>query len=155
MLKALIELLSLPQTPPAEADTEHALRLATGVLLVEVMRADNDIHDDERTMAGRALQETFALSDAEVAQLLDSALEASREAYDLHRFTSEINRHCNREQRIRIIEHLWRVVWADGALSAHENHLMRRLADLLHVSPADYVNVKTLAKQSAKTQLSQ
>lgn len=155
MLKALIELLSAPQTLSAETGAEHALRLAIGVLLVEIMRADNDIHDDERTTVSQALQETFALSDADVAQLLDSALEASNEAYDLHRFTSEINRQCDREQRIRIIEHLWKVVWADGSLSAHENHLMRRLADLLHVSHADYVTVKTRTKQTANAQPSQ
>lgn len=152
MLKTLKDLFDDALKPgmnlPSGAG-EHSLQLATAVLLVEVMRADTDIGEAERDIAINALREKFDLAEDEVARLLELATTTAEEAYDYQRFTSEINRRCDMSRRIRIIEYMWQVALADGKLCAHENHLMRKVSDLLYIPHGDYVAAKARARQAA------
>jgi uncharacterized tellurite resistance protein B-like protein len=145
-LKDLFDALRPPSPVAAAADAERALQLATAVLLVEVMRADAAIDGAERAHILLAVRERFALSDDEAARLVELAEQTSREASDLFAFTSTINERYDMAQKLRIVEHLWRVAYADGTLDAHENHLMRRIADLLHVPHGAYVSAKARAR---------
>ncbi len=133
---------------PAGADTrpEHTLQLATAVLLIEVMQSDAECAFEEQATILKILKERFHLSDAEVAQLTERGQQASKTANDFHQFTSLINHKLDRSEKIRIVEYLWQVVYADGKISANENHLMRRLVDLLHVSHGDNIAAKMRAK---------
>lgn len=152
MLRTLKDLFDALTTPPAAAsphEREHALRLATAVLLVEVMRSDPDIDDVERDAVIAALRDKFALADDELARLVELAEATARDAHDYHRFTSCINKGFDAEQRVRIIEYMWQVAYADGHLSAHEQHLMRKIADLLYVSHSDYIGAKMRARDKA------
>jgi len=134
--------------PMAEANSrpEHTLQLATAVLLIEVMRSDAKSTNDEQATVLNILKERFHLTDAEVAQLSELGHYTAKTANDLHQFTSLINRELQRAEKVRIIEYMWQVAYADRQISAHENHLMRKLADLLHISPGDYVAAKMRAK---------
>ncbi len=152
MLKTLKDLFDNALSPGMNLPSrsgEHSLQLATAVLLVEVMRADTELGEAERDVALAALREKFSLADDEVERLLELATTEAEHAYDFHRFTSEINRRCDMSRRVRIIEYMWQVALADGKLCAHENHLMRRIADLLYVSHGDYVAAKDRARQAA------
>lgn len=137
---------------PAAADaatTAHQLQLATAVLLVEVMRADSGIDDAERVTAMAALRERFALADDEIARLLELATHTARESYDYQRFTAQLNRTLDLHQKVQIVEYLWQVAYADGRLQAHEEHVMRKIADLLYLPHADYITAKLRARDAA------
>ena len=137
---------------PAAADaatTAHQLQLATAVLLVEVMRADTRIDDAERAAAIAALRQRFALADDEIARLLELATLTARESYDYQRFTSQLNRTLDLHQKVQIVEYLWQVAYADGHLQAHEEHVMRKIADLLYLPHADYITAKLRARDAA------
>ncbi len=152
MLRTLKDLFDAIRPPPvaqSEPAREHTLQLATAVLLIEIMRSDPDIGAAERSAVIEALREKFALADDELARLVELAEHASRDAYDYHRFTSEINRGFDPEQKARIIEYMWQVAYADGHLSAHENHLMRKIADLLYIPQAVYIQAKMRGRQRA------
>jgi len=154
MLKTLRDLFDAvlpphPDAPPAHA--EHALQLATAVLLVEVMRSDPEIADAERKAVALALRNQFGLRDDEGERLVELAQRASREATDYFAFTSKINEAFDMPQKIVIVEHMWRVAYADGVLGAHENHVMRRLSDLLHIPHGAYVNAKARAREAHRT----
>ncbi len=147
MLNKLSDFLSsIIPTTSAESRPEHTLQLATAVLLIEVMRSDADSADEEQATVLKILKERFQLSDAEVAQLSELGHHTATAANDLHQFTSLINRELELAEKIRIIEYMWQVAYADRQISAHENHLMRRMADLLHISHGDYVAAKMRAK---------
>ena len=133
----------------APGGEEGALRLATAALLVEMMRMDSHFADAERAAVEQQLGEQFALDPAQIAALVALATEEARQASGYFQFTSLINRHCDMAQKVRIVEQLWRVAYADGHLDAHEAHLMRRIADLLHVGHADYVAAKQRARQAS------
>lgn len=135
-LKDLFDSLVPPTAAAAPQDAEHALQLATAVMLVEVMRADAEFHADERSAVLAALRTKFRLADDEAARLAELAEAAAKQATDLFGFTSRIDERFGMEQKIAIVEHMWRVALADGVLSAHERHLLWRVADLLHVPTA-------------------
>jgi uncharacterized tellurite resistance protein B-like protein len=152
MLRTLKDLFGALAAPPGGAATpgrEHGLQLATAVLLVEVMRSDAQMGDDERAAVLDALRETFELAEDEVARLAELAECTAREAHDLHSFTSTLNDTYDMGDKVRIVEHLWRVAYADGRLAAHENHVMWRIADLLHVPHGAYINAKMRARDAA------
>lgn len=149
MLKTLKDLFDslrppAPDAPPAAQ--EHTLQLATAVLLVEVMRTAPEITPAERQAVLAGLREKFSLTDDELARLLELAERAARESSDFHRFTSRINEGFDMERKLRIVEMLWRVAYADGQLSAHENHVMRKISDLLYIPHGAYINAKMRAQ---------
>lgn len=132
------------------ADEVHSLQLATAVLLVEVMRSDTHSTELERSATVAALRKKFSLSDAEVAALLAHAEHTARGANDYYRFTSAMNEQFTHTQKIQVIEHMWEVAYADNHLDAHENHLISKIAGLLHVTHGEYIAAKLHAKQAAQ-----
>ena len=147
MLSKLNNFLSTLITPSDDKDRpQHTLQLATAVLMIEVMRSDAESTDEEQAAVLNILKEQFNLPDAEVAQLSALGHQTAKAAHDFHQFTSLINRELELSEKIRIIEMMWQVAYADNQISAHENHLMRRIADLLHISHGDYVAAKMRAK---------
>ena len=133
--------------PPAE---RHSVELATAALLVEVIRSDAGISTSEQQAVLHAVREKFGLSDEEAKTMFKLAEEEVRTANDYYQFTSLINRHFNQQQKQHVIELMWRVAYADAELAAHENHVLRRIAELLHVTHADYIAAKMRARGNAE-----
>jgi uncharacterized tellurite resistance protein B-like protein len=147
MLNKLNEFFSTLIAPSNDTPRpEHTLQLATAVLMIEVMRADAESSEAELVTVMRILKQRFQLNDREVQQLSALGQHTAQQATDLHQFTSLLNRELAREEKIRIVEYMWQVAYADRHISAHENHLMRRMTDLLHISQADYIAAKLRAK---------
>jgi len=138
-----------PGTTKADANGEKALQIATAALLVEMMRMDKHIAAEERASIVKTLREQFNLEAEQLDTLLELAEEEARQASSYYQFTSLINKSCSAEQKSRIIENLWHVAMCDGHIDAHENHLMRKIADLLYVGHADYIAAKQRARVSA------
>lgn len=155
MFESLTDLFNAlrPADPEeAAAEQKRSLELAAAVLLVEVMRADPAVVPAEQVAAAAALREQFGLGDAEIDRLLASANDVSRHASDYFTFTSRINDGFDMGEKIKIMEHLWQVAYADGHLDAAENHVMHRLCDLLYIPKGAYINAKLRARDAANNQ---
>ncbi|HZF79633.1 MAG TPA: TerB family tellurite resistance protein [Rubrivivax sp.] len=151
MKDLLGSLLPTPGDTAAGGSSKHQLQLATAVLLIEVMRADTALADSEREAVIAALQREFTtLTADEMQQLMTLAHERSRGATDFHAFTSALNDHFSEEQKLRVVEAMWQVAYADGHLEAHEQHVLWRVADLLHVPHGAYIAAKMKAKGGAQ-----
>ena len=144
-LKSFFDTL-LPKAAPRAA-FEHTLQVATAVLLVEVMRSDATVGEAERSAVLDSLRERFALTTDEVEALMSVAEPTASDAHDLHTFTSRLNDQLDPAEKERIVEYLWQVAYADGRLDAHEQHLMRKIGDLLYMPQADYIAAKMRAKE--------
>ena len=127
----------------------HVLQLATAVLLVDVMRADVNMGATERSQVLTSLREKFVLTDDELARLLELAEDTAKTSYDYQRFTSSMNQHFTQAQKIQVVEYMWQVAFADAHLDAHENHLISKIAGLLHVTHGEYIAAKMRAKEAA------
>lgn len=147
-LKDLFDSLS-SGAAPAAADEEHQLQLACAVLLMEVMRAEPELRQEERQAVMAALRRKFTLSPDEVERLVELADEKARTANDFFAFTSTLNDRFNHEQKVRIVEYMWQVAYADGQVDENENHLISKVAGLLHVTHGEYIAAKLHAKQAA------
>ena len=149
MLDALRRLfetrVAQPQDAAPEAQ-EHALRVAAAALLFEIVRADASVHDEERTVMRAALQGSFGLSADETDELMRLAEEQSRGTASLYEFTSLVDARLDAAHKKRIVELLWLVAFADGHKDAHEEHLVRKIAGLLHVPHPDFIDAKRRAR---------
>jgi len=134
---------------PTAVTEKHSIELATAALLAEVVRSDADVQPAERDVVLRAVREKFGLSETEAQTLIQLAEEEVRTANDYYQFTSLVNRHFSQPQKLRVVELMWKVAYADAELSAHENHVLRRIAELLHVTHADYIAAKMRARDAA------
>lgn len=124
------------------ATEEQRLQLATAALLIEMSLQDNMEHTEEVQAVKQALQKKFLLSVQESAALYDNARHAVNNATDYHEFTRLIAKHFTQPQKIKLIEYLWMVAYADRQLDKYEEHMIRRIADLIHVSHKDFMQAK-------------
>lgn len=124
------------------AAREHALRVATALLLIEVARADyaDDLAEDATMVA--SLKQFFALDDAAAALLLEEARSAADKAVELQQFTRRLHEQLSMAEKLRVIEMLWQVALADSRLDKHEDHLVRRIAELMYVPHSDLIRIR-------------
>lgn len=120
----------------------HSLRLATAALLIEISRADTDIATEEREAIVGAVQRVFDLDDNQTHELVEMAQEEVEGSVSLYQFTNLVDTRFTPEEKVQIVELLWRVSFADGELDKYEEHLIRKIAELLHVSHADYIQAR-------------
>jgi uncharacterized tellurite resistance protein B-like protein len=130
------------QADNAADDVEHRLKLASAALLIEIMHADMEINPREEASLHEILQTHFKLDPAETDTVLELAHEQKRGATDYYQFTSLINHHYTQAQKIQLVEQLWQIAWADAHIDSIEEHLVRKLADLLHVPHKHFIQAK-------------
>ena len=148
-LKDFFESFTAPSQAQSPQEAGRAVRLAAAVLLVEVMRADPANTPAERNAVIDALRQRFSFTDDEVARLVELAQAEAEHAYDYYRFTSVLNERFSQAQKIALVEAMWQVAYADAHLDATENHVISKLADLLHVTHGEYIGAKMRAKEAA------
>ena len=119
---------------PANEYGENDYRLAAATLLVHTASIDGSISEVERASLHDLLKHRFSLDDAGTYKLVEEATEADASATDLYQFTSKLNRTMDDEARARLVEMMWQIVYADGAVTEFEDNLIWRAADLLNVS---------------------
>ena len=127
-------------------DKQDLLRMAAAVLFVEVMHADHQIDKRERQAVKRALLESFSLSKQDAEELLQQAEDRVKDVTSLHEFTSLLHGRLSNEEKVMLIEQIWRIILADDYVDKYEEHLVRRIAELLYVSHSDYIRAKLSAQ---------
>lgn len=145
MLKALRNFFDqhiASQAGESAAAAERRVQVAAAVLLIEVARSDDNFSDVERQAVLESVQRKFSLSPAEAQEIIALAEAQSRDAHDLYQFTSQIDATFSLEKKLRLIEELWRAAYSDSVLHEHEEHLIRRVADLLHLSHSQFISAK-------------
>ena len=127
--------------------TEHGYRVTTAALLVEMIRADHTVTDTERNAVISTLEHAFSLTAAESAALLQAGEAQATDATSLYQFTRILNDEFNSDQKDHFIELMWRMAFADGHLDKYEEHLVRKVADLIHVPHHRFIRAKHRAQE--------
>jgi len=131
----------MPNNVAAVPD-EHQLNLAAAALLVEMILQDDNVDKTEVAEVKRLLVTQFAIPEAEMESLYALAEEEKHQSTDYHEFTSLIAKHYTQPQKIQLVESLWRVAYADQVLDKYEEHMVRRISDLIYVSHKDFIQAK-------------
>ena len=127
------------------AEDIAGFRLAVAALMVEVLRADNETDEVERRQVIESIGRQLRLDESDGRELLELAERRVDASHDLYQFTSQVNRACNEAEKLRLVEQLWRVASADSVIHKYEEHLIRRIADLLHVPHRAFIVAKLRA----------
>ncbi len=135
MLKALKGLMDprLGQARPGAGLERHHLQVAVAALLHEARRADYNQGDEEYDVALRALGDMFALTGAQGAAILEEGRARAEQLTSFYAPVTVIKRDFSLEERVRLVEHLWRIAYANGKLDPYEDHYVRKIAHLLYV----------------------
>jgi uncharacterized tellurite resistance protein B-like protein len=123
--------------PPAATSFDERLEIAVAALMVEAARMDNTFDDAERRTIERLLAVKFHLAPDEAHRLVVQAEEAVRKSTQYFSFTHRVLESMDAEERVGLIEMLWKVAYADGVLDPHEDMLVRRIAGLIYVPDRD------------------
>lgn len=123
-------------------ENELSLEIACSVLLCEVMLADGQLETTEQKKLNDIISTQFQLTPGEVSEIINHALALCENATDFYQFTSKINEKYSLEQRVKMLELLWQVAYADGELASIEEHIIRKIADLLHLRHSEYIQTK-------------
>ncbi|MEG3190865.1 MULTISPECIES: TerB family tellurite resistance protein [Novilysobacter] len=129
--------------PPADP---HALPRAAAALLLEMAVTDDGGERIELDVVHQAMRAAFGINPAELQALLDQAHDARKQSVSMYDFTRELRVGLAPEQRAELVEWLWRVAFADARLATDEEHMVRRVADLLGVSHSEFIRRKLVVK---------
>ncbi|MEE8249605.1 MAG: TerB family tellurite resistance protein [Gammaproteobacteria bacterium] len=127
---------------------EHALRLATATLLIEVVRADYEVDVKEIDATIRQLRAHFDLTENETLLLVKEAEEKADHSVSLQDFTRVLHKQLSEAEKHSVIEMLWRVALADDYLDKHEDYVVRKVAGLLYVRHNDLIRIRNAVKAS-------
>ncbi len=129
--------------PPADP---HSLPRAAAALLLEMAVTDDGSERIELDVVHQAMRTAFGIEPAELEALIEQAHEARTQSVSMYDFTRELRLGLEPDQRAELVEWLWRVAFADARLDKHEEHMVRRVADLLGVPHGEFIRRKLLVK---------
>jgi uncharacterized tellurite resistance protein B-like protein len=117
--------------PAGDAPGPDPVVVAACALLLEIAHADSEFKPEERERIARHIRDEMGVGDEELREVFRLAEEERRESVDLYHFTRLLQEHLSRDERLKLVEAIWGVVYSDGSLSEVESHLARRIAELL------------------------
>lgn len=125
-------------------------QLAAAALMMEVAASDHVFEEAELEAFESALSRVYNLSADDIAELHQLAKDKQRDSTSLFQFTQLINDHCSKQEKFNLVESMWSVALADGDLDKHEEHVIRRVADLIHLSHTDFLVARNAARDGDK-----
>ncbi len=120
----------------------HDIRIATCALFLEMAQIDGEFSDEERQRILAILKQEFDLSEDVASELTEAADKERKESIDLWKFTNAINENYSEDEKIRVVEFLWKLVYTDGKLDQHEDYLIHKLATLLEIRHDQLIEAK-------------
>jgi uncharacterized tellurite resistance protein B-like protein len=132
----------------SQVSSERSVPIAACALLLEMAHADSEFIQSERDNIIAILQSSFDMTEDDANELLNLADLERKESLDLWQFTNLINQNYSNEEKIRVAETLWRVIYTDGKVDKHEEYLMRKLTFLLDLQHRDMIEAKFKARDS-------
>lgn len=134
-----------------QSDCAQRIELASAALLLELMKIDGHFDERETEAIADVLANTFSLEQQTLEEIIRLAEDESHQSTSLYDFTSLVNTGYSYEQRVRLIENLWRVAYADKQIDRYEDALIRRIADLIYVNHSDFIKTKLKVRDAMST----
>ena len=140
-IKELITKFGNKEEIEKESDLSQ-LNNACAALLVEIAFADKEFDETEKTSLKLTLMETYAIEEADIDEIIKDAENTVAESTSLYGYTRIVNDEFEYDDKLSLLKNLWKVAYADGNLDKYEEHLLRKISDLIHISHSDYINIK-------------
>jgi len=148
-MKSILHKLFRSSEPQSSVfDQEHALHVATATLLVEVCRADFVEQQSELDRMRQLLAQQFSLNETDLDELMIQARESSDKLVSIQHITRLLNEQFDASMKVRVVEMMWQVVYADGIKDRYEEHLIRQVSELLYLPHSKFIQARHKAEQS-------
>ncbi len=150
MLKAIKDFFESSLDPNNQAlgqSRDRCLQLTTAALLIELVHADLEAPDSEWLSVEKSLRDTFNLKEQELQEVIRLAKVDVKKSTDLFQFTRLINEHYSYPDKCTLLQNMWKVAYADGRIDRFEEHLIRKIAGLIYVDHADFIEAKQLSRR--------
>ena len=142
IIKKFFDKVTLNDSGDAKEKTEHDVHVATCALLIEMARIDETFSEEETQAILSILKEKYGLSPEHADAVLATADKEVKGSIDYWQFANRINQNYSTEEKIQIIENLWRIVYVDGKMDKYEHHLMHTLSRLLRLTQNQLIDAK-------------
>ena len=116
-------------------------------LLLETSMADEILDESELIALKNTLQKDFQINEDEIDELIDLAKENVEDSTSLYEFTRDINDNFDSAERVKLIESMWKIAYADGNIDKYEEHIIRKVSNLIYVAHSDFIKAKLSAKE--------
>ena len=116
-------------------------------LLLETSMADEILDESELMALKNTLQKDFQINENEIDELIDLAKENVEDSNSLYEFTRDINDNLDAAERVKLIESMWKIAYADGNIDKYEEHIIRKVSNLIYVAHSDFIKAKLSAKE--------
>ena len=140
-IKDLISNFSKKEELNEEPDLS-LLNNACAALLVEIAFADKDFEEREKQSLKESLIQTYGIEESKIQEIIDDAQLTVNESTSLYGYTRIVNDEFEYSDKLDLLRNLWKVAYADDNLDKYEEHLLRKISDLIHISHSDYINIK-------------
>ena len=150
MIKKIKDLLSnFSKDEEIEESSEFAkLDKACTALLVEIAFADKEFNNEEKESLKEALINSYNLEEETIQEIITDAENTVTESTSLYEYTRTVNDEFEYSDKLNLLENLWKIAYADSSLDKYEEHLIRKISDLVHISHGDYINIKLKVRDS-------
>jgi uncharacterized tellurite resistance protein B-like protein len=143
--------LTAEPSPYLNESHEKKIQVATSALFIEIAKADGDFSDEERNRIIDTMQNDFNLADECVEELIQFSETEVKDSISVYEFTSVINDHFDKNDKLQLLRNLWRVVYTDGKLNQYEDRLIKIIGSTLNLDHKDVINAKLLAKEELES----
>ena len=126
---------------------EHTSVKACIALLLETSMADQILDESELEALKNTLQKDFLIDKDELDELINQAKENVEDSTSLYEFTRDINDNFDASERVKLIESMWKIAYADGNIDKYEEHIIRKVSNLIYVAHSDFIKAKLTAKE--------
>ena len=134
--------LTKKEEEEAPSSAKSRVDLTCAALLVEVMNSDRELDEREHQEFMAVLQQSYNIAESDLEELIQLAKDEAFEATSLYEFTKLINDSYDYEQKVELIENMWRIAFSDKRLDKYEDHLIRKVSELIYVSHSDFIKTK-------------
>ena len=153
MLKSIQNIFRHRNQEVSDSSEIYQRELAYASLLVEVIKSDDKFDDRERVKLFDVLSKKLKIRDDELQNFAELAKQKSDESTSLYEFTREINDKDEYDEKLKLIEDLWRIAYSDGQLDKYEDYVIRKIADLIYVTHSDFIKSKLSVKNQPSSEV--
>jgi uncharacterized tellurite resistance protein B-like protein len=149
MLKSILDWFKTEEKEHPVSPKETAQKAASA-LMIEVVLADSSFDESEKNKILDVLKAETGLTTQECLELVSIAEAEVDHATSLHQFTRHLNKVFDLSEKLELVHTLWKIAYADGHLDKHEEHIIRKIADLLHLRHSEFMQAKHKAQDGRK-----
>ena len=144
MIRKIKDLITKISNKEEIEESSNLIQLdrACAALLIEIAFADKNFDEREKESLKESLLKSYAIDVETINEIINDAEKTVEESTSLYEYTRIVNDEFEYPQKLNLLENLWKVAYADETLDKYEEHLLRKISDLIHISHSDYINVK-------------